>query len=189
MEQVLGRVLRLPHTKESGQPFLNMSYVLTSSNDFNQTVQGIIWGLNNAGFTDKDYRLSEPPVPKPQEQPPVQVELPISPDEPGFRQEDIFSGLDSSAIAKELERRQTEQAPKAGDMLAAEQAGEAYTQAIEQKAPDPYDPSLSWEVQDKMSTFPVKPGFAGDIESLAIPQFFHKVPESLFTEGMMELLG
>ncbi len=44
VEQVLGRVLRLPHTKENSQPALNMSYVLTSSNDFNQTVQELSGG-------------------------------------------------------------------------------------------------------------------------------------------------
>lgn len=66
VEQVLGRILCLPHTKENSQPARNMSYVLTSSNDFNQTVQGIICRLNNAGFMDKDYRLSKPTFSKPQ---------------------------------------------------------------------------------------------------------------------------
>ena len=186
VEQVLGRVLRLPYTKKSGNRFLNMSYVLTSSQDFNQTVQSVIYGLNNAGFTDKDYRLSEPSATKRQEQLPMQMEL-LPVEEPDT--DDVFSGVDSAAIAKELERRQREQTSTAEDMLAAaEHAGEAYAQAIEQKTSDPYGSSLSWEVQDKMNTFSVKAEFAEDIERLTIPQFFHKVPESLFTDGMMELL-
>lgn len=185
VEQVLGRVLRLPHTKENSQPALNMSYVLTSSNDFNQTVQGIIRGLNNAGFTDKDYRLSEPALPKPQAEPPVQTELPLAPEQP----EDTSAEIDSTAIAEELKRRQTESTPKAEDMLAAaEQAGEAYTQAMEQNATDPYAAVLPLEVRDKLNTFSVKPEFAEDIENLCIPQFFRKVPESIFTNGMVELL-
>lgn len=185
VEQVLGRVLRLPHTKENSQPALNMSYVLTSSNDFNQTVQGIIRGLNNAGFTDKDYRLSEPALPKPQAKPPVQTELPFAPEQP----EDTSAEIDSTAIAEELKRRQTEAAPKAEDMLAtAEQAGKAYTQALEQNAADPYATTLPLDVRDKLNTFSVKSEFAEDIENLYIPQFFRKVPESLFTNGMVELL-
>lgn len=185
VEQVLGRVLRLPHTKENSQPALNMSYVLTSSNDFNQTVQGIIRGLNNAGFTDKDYRLSEPALPKPQAEPPVQTELPLAPEQP----EDTSAEIDSTAIAEELKRRQTESTPKAEDMLAAaEQAGEAYTQAMEQNATDPYAAVLPLEVRDKLNTFSVKPEYAEDIENLCIPQFFRKVPESIFTNGMVELL-
>ena len=52
-----------------------MSYVLTSSNDFNDTVQQIIRGLNSAGFSDRDYRLAEPAEPaKPA---PVPEQLPI----------------------------------------------------------------------------------------------------------------
>ena len=38
VEQILGRIVRLPHTSQHTQSALNMSYVLTSSNDFNNTV-------------------------------------------------------------------------------------------------------------------------------------------------------
>lgn len=60
VEQILGRILRLPYTKESDCEFLNMGYVLTSSNDFEQTITGIIDGLQNSGFSAKDYRAVEP---------------------------------------------------------------------------------------------------------------------------------
>lgn len=60
VEQILGRILRLPYTKESYCEFLNMGYVLTSSNDFEQTIKGIIDGLQNSGFSAKDYRAVEP---------------------------------------------------------------------------------------------------------------------------------
>ena len=56
VEQILGRILRLPYTKESDCEFLNMGSVLTSSNDFEQTITGIIDGLQNSGFIAKDYR-------------------------------------------------------------------------------------------------------------------------------------
>ena len=46
VEQILGRILRLPHTSQHTQSALNMSYVLTSSNDFNNTVAHIVKGLN-----------------------------------------------------------------------------------------------------------------------------------------------
>lgn len=59
VEQILGRILRLPYTKESDCEFLNMGYVLTSSNDFEQTISGIIDGLQNSGFSAKDYRAVE----------------------------------------------------------------------------------------------------------------------------------
>ena len=59
VEQILGRILRLPHTSQHTQSALNMSYVLTSSNDFNNTVAHIVKGLNSAGFSDKDYRIGQ----------------------------------------------------------------------------------------------------------------------------------
>ncbi|EJX01784.1 type III restriction protein res subunit, partial [gut metagenome] len=82
VEQILRRILRLPHTCEHTLPSLNMSYVLTSSNDFDETVRRIIKGLNNAGFSDKDYRLSVQAIPKPANPNPVQLQIPDSKPKP-----------------------------------------------------------------------------------------------------------
>lgn len=60
VEQILGRVLRLPYTTKHADEFLNLSYVFTSSNDFRATVESVIKELNNAGFSSKDYRLANP---------------------------------------------------------------------------------------------------------------------------------
>lgn len=46
VEQILGRILRQPHTRKMGKASLNMSYVLTSSRDFKETLDGIVKGLN-----------------------------------------------------------------------------------------------------------------------------------------------
>ena len=59
VEQILGRVLRLPYTTKHKEELLNLSYVFTSSNDFRNTVENIIEGLNRAGFSKKDYRVAE----------------------------------------------------------------------------------------------------------------------------------
>jgi len=56
VEQIVGRILRQPFTKKYNNNFLNMSYVLTSSNDFNNTLDKVVVGLNSAGFSSKDYR-------------------------------------------------------------------------------------------------------------------------------------
>ncbi len=60
VEQILGRVLRLPYTRRHSVSELNLSYVLTSSNNFLLTMNQIVKGLNAAGFTDKDYRVANP---------------------------------------------------------------------------------------------------------------------------------
>ncbi|HOR18161.1 MAG TPA: DEAD/DEAH box helicase family protein [Bacilli bacterium] len=56
VEQILGRVLRQPYQKQYSNKILNMSYVLTSSNDFQTTLDNILVGLNSAGFSKTDMR-------------------------------------------------------------------------------------------------------------------------------------
>ena len=195
VEQILGRILRLPHTSQHTQSALNMSYVLTSSNDFNNTVAHIVKGLNSAGFSDKDYRIGEPVKPKAPEQPAEQITLPDpqGASEPKSAEND-FSGLDGKLIGEELERRREqaqtpEIAPKADTMLdAAAEVEKAYTDAIQQTGNDPVMDNLPWEVRDKVKSFGVNPQFREDIETLQIPQFFLKVEQSLFTDGSFELL-
>jgi len=59
VEQILGRILRLPYTSKNENDLLNISYVFTSSRDFNETLNGIIQSLNNAGFSRKDFRKKD----------------------------------------------------------------------------------------------------------------------------------
>jgi type III restriction enzyme len=56
VEQILGRVLRQPYVQKHPELMLNMSYVLTASTKFKETLQSIVNGLQEAGFSDKDYR-------------------------------------------------------------------------------------------------------------------------------------
>ena len=199
VEQILGRILRLPHTSQHTQSALNMSYVLTSSNDFNNTVAHIVKGLNSAGFSDKDYRIGESAKPQVPEQSAEQITLPDQQGCPEMEPpletaEDDFSGLDGKSIGAELERRREqaqtpETAPKADTMLdAAAEVEKAYTDAIQQTDNDPMMDNLPWEVRDKVKSFQVNPQFRENIETLQIPQFFLKVEQSLFTDGSFELL-
>ena len=59
VEQILGRVLRLPYTEQHRPELLNLSYVFTASNDFRHTVESIISSLNRAGFSKRDYRIPD----------------------------------------------------------------------------------------------------------------------------------
>lgn len=194
VEQILGRVLRLPYTTQHTNPSLNMSYVLTSSNDFDETVRRIIRGLNSAGFSAKDYRLSSPSAPTPTHS--VVTEQIVIPQADLPTEDDIdgFDHVDSQTISKELERRKEQEkspdtAPRTNDMLeVARKAGEEYENTIDNVAKDPYSTTLPWEVRDKVTTFYVNPQYQEDIENIVIPQFFHVIPESLFVDGALELL-
>ena len=68
VEQILGRVLRLPYTTKHRNNLLNLSYVFTSSDNFNETIQVIIKGLNKAGYSKRDFKVTEPVTPEEPEQ-------------------------------------------------------------------------------------------------------------------------
>ena len=198
VEQIVGRILRLPHTTQHRQKALNQSYVLTSSNDFNTTVQRIVKGLNSAGFSDRDCRVSEPVLPTEQEGPLEQFvldgmetmdDLKTDPEYP----EDSFD-VDGKSIGEELQRRReaeqsSEATPKVDAMIAeAERVGQDYSDAIRKADHDPYTQNMSWEKRENVTTFSVKPEFREEIEALRIPQFFQAIPNTLFTDGAYVLL-
>ena len=54
--QILGRVLRQPYVMKHNNTMLNLSYVITASVKFQDTLQNIIKGLQQSGFSEKDYR-------------------------------------------------------------------------------------------------------------------------------------
>ncbi len=56
VEQILGRVLRQPYVMKHTAALLNVSYVLTASAKFNETLNNIVKGLQASGFSEKDYR-------------------------------------------------------------------------------------------------------------------------------------
>mgnify|MGYP006139029609 FL=1 len=64
VEQILGRVLRQPYVTKHNSPLLNMSFVLTASDKFSITLDNIVKGLQDAGFSKEDYFAEELPEPK-----------------------------------------------------------------------------------------------------------------------------
>lgn len=58
VEQILGRILRRPFTKNFSERRLNMCYVFTASIDFRQTLEKIVIALNSAGFSEQEYRAA-----------------------------------------------------------------------------------------------------------------------------------
>lgn len=189
VEQILGRVLRQPHTRQHAHKGLNRSYVLTCSSDFNATLDGIVRGLNSAGFNARDYRVGSLAAPAPVEpMAPIQGTQ-LTMDEP--QQEDI-PVIDDARVREILEQRQSTQFPDestpAFEMLSeAEEAGDAYDEAMAQLQTQPGG-ELPLEVREKMDAFVVMPEFAEEVQGLMLPQFFLKIPESVFfSDGLVPL--
>lgn len=185
VEQIVGRVLRLPHTRKNRQIWLNMSYVLTSSNDFNTTVQKIVKGLNSAGFSERDCRTgSLEQMRQPVFQPDTGVQIQVKePEEIGTED---FLHFDPGVVKDYLEQLQaapqTDEQPETAktgiEKLLEESAaiGTEFEAAVEQNA-ERAGSDLSWEVRETMKTFAMKPQFVQEAQALRLPQFMYHTPE------------
>lgn len=191
VEQILGRVLRLPYTKQNASKFLNLSYVLTSSNDFHATISKVIQGLNDAGFSDKDYRIAEEksvvePVPKP-----VQQEITLK--SPTADVEE-FLEFDSSALKAIIDERKQSDKPITAidDMLAsAEAKSDTYEEELKNLQSEPLS-DLPLEIRSKVTTYRMYDKFKDEALALEIPQFYFQSENSLFAfleGGYQELVS
>jgi len=206
VEQILGRVLRMPHVQQHGHDLLNLSYVFTASNRFMDTLQSVVKGLNRAGFSDKDYRAIEAlPADAPaQASPSDNAQLPLSGlfNPPATETEvNSVNELDVSGVSLDWEVAAT----AAGTVLAGDvgggmsdntlttntvSAGMAFVagikaralvenQAFEEKALSSKD-SVSPELEDKMNRHAVKDIFREEAMELRLPQFFIQVQNGGF---------
>jgi len=66
VEQVVGRVLRMPDARPFAEPALNRAYVFASSADFNRTFNGLVGALRESGFEREEaaalVRAGLPPL-------------------------------------------------------------------------------------------------------------------------------
>ena len=182
VEQILGRVLRQPYARNHPSPLLNMSYVLTTSADFHDTINRIVTGLNKAGFSRKDYRIGNAADMPQTPAPPVGVQLPIS-EEP-TQPEDDFSDVNAGEVRAAL----TGGTPGAGANVTT-MVTEATEQAANyQTAADEPDMGFTGgELGDMLTQNAMQSRFAAEASALRIPQFFLRSAPDLFG-GEYELL-
>lgn len=93
VEQILGRVLRLPYTKHQPVDLLNLSYVFTCSADFQDTLSRIVESLNNAGFSKRDFRVANDS----QETTPENI---VGNEEPNLFSQPLFTNPEPTTISQ-----------------------------------------------------------------------------------------
>jgi type III restriction enzyme len=184
VEQILGRVLRQPYVMKHNFPLLNMSYVLTASSKFLDTLDNIVKGLNKAGFSDKDYKLADPAMlEETKKQDPLQQLSSFPPNEETA--EDITSGIDTARIS----------IPSAVDLpgravAAIEQTAFQQNEAFEKKVADMEENEITPlpdEIQQLVKTYGIKEIFREQAGEINLPQFYLKVPaNSLFGKNEAE---
>lgn len=195
VEQILGRVLRQPHAAKQRNQLLNMSYVLTSSNDFSATLNQIIAGLNSAGFSKPDFRVAE------ESQLDIAVQqtrpaAPITPATPGGASEEEpeeFLEFDETKVVTGLQERGTtsNKATKstpgstslAGMLEQAQQKGSDYEKEAEEAA-ELGDGFVPTDLEKAVDTAQMFVEFRDEVAKLKLPQFFIQTPPSaLFSTG------
>ncbi len=181
VEQILGRVLRQPYVMKHNFPLLNLSYVLTASSKFLDTLDNIVKGLNRAGFSDKDFRLAsnviiEPEKPKdPLEQLTIFDTVEVKPEIISeTASDDISSDIDTSRILLPSEIENTMDSIVEIENTALKQNEEFEKKLAEMDSTNSI--ALPNEIKLLVKTYSIKDIFKEQAELISLPQFFLKMP-------------
>ena len=202
VEQILGRILRLPNTRKNEREVLNLSYVITSSNAFYATLDKVVAGLNAAGFTSKDYRIDdyvEQDTEFSVEQAGnIQTELKLDNDvtDDTNNVSDEIDSLNIDFVREQISpfvnndnmesQSQSEVNDVVTDMLDhAKTQNELYWQDFEET--EEYLP-VPPEVGNKMKHYKVNQLYASEAGQIEIPQFMIETGRSLFSEHEHQVL-
>jgi len=188
VEQILGRILRLPYTTHHADEFLNYSYVFTASANFRETVESVIRSLNKAGFSKKDYRLADNDAPSENReelvmQSPIFNQSQTENQPTDANKEDQAEVSFNIDLVKEATSGETQSSINhVDDMLAkAQQQNADYESANKKEETTNVVPS---EIRDVVKTYRIKDDFADLAKSVKLPVFQKKVKtNSLFGMG------
>ena len=176
VEQILGRVLRQPYVMKHNFPLLNLSYVLTASSKFLDTLDNIVKGLNKAGFSDKDYKLADHAMIEESKKQEPLTQLTVFPTTEPEAEEDITADIDTSRITALEETIIPTTTVSQIEQTAIEQ-NEAFEKTVSEIETN-NSISLPNELQKLVKTFNVKEIFKEQAGQINLPQFYLKVPGS-----------
>lgn len=199
--QILGRILRMPYVREHQSSFLNMSYVFSSSNHFNQTLQSVVAGLNNAGFSEKDYRVSNSEEdfdlePSSGEQQALSL-VPDSNDDTELDsgllnvnwKEDAEKSLDQIELNHSCQK--TEESTRAPYLENSDIRNFALQQEkdYEQQAQQADQSNCPPELEDDMNIQKIDQRYKEDVKKLKLPQFMLSISGGLFDDEIIQPLS
>ena len=192
VEQILGRVLRLPNVRKNENVMLNMSYVFTASARFSETLDSIVKGLNRAGFSSSDYRQVElEKSVEPTEMPmnesiastsllndsnggPKEGEFDLSSilwngDDSSLSPASVASVSDHGDAKSELQNQQSSIMAQIEHL--AQKENEELEKRIEENRTSPVAPP---EMEKQVKTYAIKSIFKDSASQIILPKFFMK---------------
>ena len=191
--QIVGRVLRQPYARYQANQNLNISYVFTSSEQFDHTLNKVAEGLTRAGFSRLDYReitLGDEMPSENARQPEhhaAQEELvltaPTAPDLPAVPATML---PENAAMPSETETAPPPQHDTKQFLQNAAVQAQAYAEQAAQSEARQLPPE---EIKDKMNTQAMRAEFAAELADFRLPQFvFTQYSQGLFGGGEALLL-
>ena len=182
VEQILGRVLRQPYTRQHGSALLNMSYVLTSSTNFHTTIDNVVECLRMSGYSRRDYIANDTTTNKTD-----------TPNEPmlNFRNDEALK-LGSVNDPKNDETAQEEQSEwnfKAEDIIMPSTSqqkaiqedsatislmkqAEEMSRTYERQVKESTNSGISEEIMQKTNIYPIRKSYEDLAESILLPKFY-----------------
>ena len=190
VEQILGRVLRQPYVQKHKAFQLNLSYVLTASAKFNDTLQSIVEGLKASGFSGNEHRVSDKMT---EEEKQTEVVNPVDsflfPEQQKETEEETIDKgrISFDPNAKEEDIEDTSVIIEIETM--AEEQNKELEQQIQEQEKQPVDENIFQEMGDKVKRYRVKEANKEIIDKIDFPQFFLKVTASDIFGTDQELLN
>lgn len=198
VEQIVGRILRQPYTKKHASALLNSSYVLTCSNDFHSTLESVVAGLNQAGFSRKDYRVGES-VPADADNQENRDEVSVAEqqniadylggqDDAASNNETITGTEDFEEVSAEeiKEQLKASDGSEGTNEVVSTMIEEAENQSNEyerESAENESDGFAGGEMGDMLTQNEIQPQYKKDAETIRIPQFFLETTPDLFGDA------
>lgn len=186
VEQTLGRILRQPYVRRHEEKLLNKCYVFTSSEDFQETLKKIVAGLNNAGFSRRDYRavealkektVSDAALKQTTIFPPSHDEQPQEPPVQPAAQDESCD-FDPQTVSERVKADSAD--GDDCDLIASAIAQSDEYDKQQQTNLDNAAETIPEEARDMIKGCPANEEFAEEIAATRLPVFMLKIPGSIF---------
>lgn len=180
VEQILGRVLRQPYVTKHNNALLNLCFVLTASSKFNETLDNIVKGLQDSGFSKDDYFAEETPEEELTPNEVLNQELfdETKAEEPRVSDDDF----DVEKISFNPEEEITEESKSANIIqyitTKAKEEGEAFEEKIEQEELDDNATLIAGLMGTQPKKYKIDEQFLDSSKVMELPQFYKKVDKA-----------
>lgn len=181
VEQILGRVLRQPYVTKHEEPLLNLSFVLSASAKFQDTLDNIVKALQESGFSKDDYYAAHVEEEELTDNEVLQKELFEEP-EPEYEKPHGANDINIAEVDFNPEvALSTEQIGVTTDIVKQiAEKGEAEGKSFEQKAESYTEDNTDYllrEMGKQPKKYKIEGHFLEAASAIKIPQFYRIVPK------------